>query len=100
MPASTESLDWLARTGLLCLIWALLFSFLEFVPGDTGATILVVLSVPLVLGGAEWVVKGMQLEERWRRMASFAVMVILLSFAFLAISGLWIFVLAQVFNRY
>jgi hypothetical protein len=100
MRASTEDLGWVKRVGLVWLIWALLFPFLGFLLGDVGATVLVVLSVVLVLGGAEWVVKGMQLEERWRRMASFAVMVILLSFAFVAISGLWIFVLAQVFNRH
>jgi hypothetical protein len=95
MRASTENLDWVKRAGLVWLIWALLFPFLGFSLGDVGATVLVVLSVVLVLGGAEWVVKGMRFEERWRRMASFAITLILLSAGCIAITAFWLFARAQ-----
>jgi hypothetical protein len=58
----------------------------------------VALSVVLILIGAEWVVKGMALTERWERMVGFTGMITLFTFAFVAIGGAWFHVIAPMFG--
>jgi hypothetical protein len=95
MSTSFAKPGWSVRTGLVCLVWVLLLASML---GQKRAPLLVVIGVLLVLGGSEWVVRGLQIEERWRRITTFVMMVLLLSVSFVAISGMWVLGAVQLFN--
>ena len=89
MRSASVRIGWMGRAGLLCLTWAIAFPTLIRTPGNNGTLILEVLELAVVLIDAEWVVADMNLVERWRRIACYAMTVLLLVFSIAMIAAAW-----------
>lgn len=86
-----QTQNWSAATRGIATVAAWITAVLLLSGSEDGRAALVVIGVALVLAGAEWIVTGMRLGERWRRILIFTALVVLLCVAFVAVVALAVF---------